>query len=126
MLCGNRDILRRHLDELLLSFAITARYSKPQILTIYLNRAYLGGEQSGIAYASQFYFHKSSDELDPPARALLVGLIQAPNRLSPFRHPDRALARRNLILDTMLAEHSITPEEATAAKAAPLPVAPKP
>ncbi|WP_176441664.1 transglycosylase domain-containing protein [Granulicella rosea] len=126
MLCSDHKNLRRNFDEMLLSFAIAASYSKQQRQAIYLNCAYFGDGQVGIAQASHFYFDEPPDELDLPARTLLVGLVQSPNRLSPFRHPDRALARRSVILEKMLAEHSITLEEATEAKAASLPAASQP
>ena len=78
----------------------------------------------GFGEASQDYFGKDVSQLSLSECALLAGLIQSPSRLNPFRHPDRAIERRNLVLDSMVETGTITKEEAEAAKAEPLHLAP--
>ena len=79
---------------------------------------------TGFGEASQAYFGKDVRQLDLAECALLAGIIQSPNRLSPFRHPDRAIERRNLVLDTMVETGAITKEQAESAKDEPLHLAP--
>ena len=86
---------------------------------MYSNRIYLGPELIGVQQGSEFYFHKSPAELNIAEAALLVGLIRSPV-YSPFKHPDRALRRRNEVVDAMVENGSITSVEAQAAKASPL------
>ncbi len=79
---------------------------------------------SGFAEASQAYFNKELKDITLPEAALLAGLIQRPSYLSPYRHPERAMERRNLVLESMVETHAITREQADKAKAAPLKLAP--
>ena len=79
---------------------------------------------SGFAEASRAYFNKELKDITLPEAALLAGIIQGPSRLSPYRHPERALERRNLVLDSMVDTHAITREQAEKAKASPLKLAP--
>ena len=79
---------------------------------------------SGLAEASQSYFNKELKDVTLPEAALLAGIIQRPSYLSPYRHPERALDRRNLVLESMVETHAITREQADKAKAAPLKLAP--
>ncbi len=90
---------------------LESRLSKEQILEQYLNRAPFGGNLVGIEAAARRYFGKSAADLSLPEAALLVGLPQAPARLRPDRHPDRAIRRRNYILDRMNACGFITGAE---------------
>jgi penicillin-binding protein 1B len=79
---------------------------------------------SGFAEASKAYFNKDLKDITLPEAALLAGLIQRPSYLSPYRHPERAMDRRNLVLDAMVDTHAITRAQAEKAKAAPLNLAP--
>jgi penicillin-binding protein 1B len=100
--------LSRKLRELLISLLMEANYSKREILEIYLNEIYLGSKGSvsvnGIGEASFFYFGKPVDALTPAEAATIAGLIRAPNHYSPFVNKERALGRRNVVLQGM-AEH---------------------
>jgi penicillin-binding protein 2A len=85
-------------------------------LTIYLNRAYFGNDLVGVENASLHYYGKDASELDIPQAALIAGLIKAPSTYSPERHPDRAIERRNLVIQGMLRNGAITSEQAQAAE----------
>jgi penicillin-binding protein 1B len=78
---------------------------------------------SGFAEASHAYFNKDLKDITLPEAALIAGIIQGPSRLSPYRHPERALERRNLVLESMIETHAITREQAEKAKATPLKLA---
>ena len=118
-----RRDLRRAVDEVRTAHQIERRYTSDQILDIYLNRAYFGSGIYGIEGAARYYLGKPADGLSVPEAALLVGLLRGPTRLSPLTHPERALARRNEVIDTMLQRSSVTEKEAEEAKRAPLGVA---
>lgn len=111
---------RRKLQEMLLAMEIEQRYSKDEILHMYCNQVYMGHGRYGLEAAAQFYFGKHAPELDLPEAALLAGLIQRPEGLSPFRNADAAVRRRNHVLERMVAEKDITSAEADVAKRAPL------
>ncbi|MCL6480136.1 MAG: PBP1A family penicillin-binding protein [Firmicutes bacterium] len=110
---------RRKLQETLLAIQIERHYSKEQILTMYCNQIYLGHGNYGFEAAAQFYFGKSVHQLALHEAALLAAIIRGP-RYSPLLHPDRALARRNLVLRRMAEEGKIKPEMAHAASQKPL------
>ena len=112
--------LARKLRELFLSFQVEQRYSKDEILEFYLNQIYLGAGAFGVGAAAQTYFGKSPGELTLGECALLAGLPRSPEGYSPFRHPDRALRRRNIVLRAMVREGYLTREKADAAAAEPL------
>jgi penicillin-binding protein 1B len=120
--------LRRKLTEMLISIELEQRFSKEQIFEFYANQVDLGQRGSfaihGFAEAAHAYFNKDLQAITLPEAALLAGLIQRPSYLSPYRHPERALDRRNLVLDAMVETHAITRPEAERAKAAPLKLAP--
>jgi len=120
--------VRRKLVEMLIAMELEQKFSKQQIFEFYANRVDLGQRGSftisGFAQASQAYFNKDLKDISLPEAALIAGLIQAPSYLSPYRHPERALERRNLVLDSMADTHAITREQAEQAKAAPLKLAP--
>ncbi len=111
---------RRKLQEMLLAMEIEQRYSKDEILRMYCNQVYMGHGHYGLEAASQYYFGKHASEIDLAESALLAGLIQRPEGLSPFKNPDAALRRRSHVLDRMVASQAITPQQADAAKRAPL------
>lgn len=120
--------IKRKLKEIVITFQLEHRFSKKQIFEMYANQINLGQRGSfsinGFGEAAQAYFGKDVRQLDLPECALLAGTIQSPNRLSPFRHPERAIERRNLVLDSMVETGSITKEEAERAKAEPLHLTP--
>ena len=120
--------VRRKLTEMLIAEQLEQKFSKQQIFEFYSNWVNLGQRGSfaisGFAEASRAYFNKDLKDITLPEAALLAGIIQGPSRLSPYRHPDRALERRNLVLDAMVDTHAITREQAEKAKAAPLKLAP--
>jgi penicillin-binding protein 1B len=120
--------LRRKFIEIVITFQLEHRFTKPQIFQMYANEINLGQRGSfsidGFGEAAQAYFGKDVRQLDLAECALLAGMIQSPNRLNPFRHPDRAIDRRNLVLDSMVETGAITKEQAETAKAEPLHLVP--
>ncbi len=120
--------IKRKLKEIVITFQLEHRFSKKQIFEMYANQINLGQRGSfainGFGEASQAYFGKDVRELDLAECALLAGVIQSPNRLSPFRHPERSIERRNLVLDSMVETGAITKEQAERAKEEPLHLSP--
>lgn len=101
----NERSLQRKVKEAFMALLLELHYSKEEILQAYLNEVYLGqaGRRSihGIALASRFYFAKNVQQLDLSEIALLVGMIKGPSYYNPFRHPERARARRDVVLSVM-------------------------
>jgi penicillin-binding protein 1B len=120
--------VKRKLTEMLISEELEQKFTKQQIFEFYANWVDLGQRGSfaisGFAEASKSYFNKDLKDITLPEAALLAGLIQRPSYLSPYRHPERALERRNLVLESMVETHAITKEQAEKAKAVPLKLAP--
>src|SRR6202035_5522888 len=120
--------IKRKLIEMLIAEELEQKFSKQQIFDFYANWVDLGQRGSfsisGFAEASKAYFNKELKDITLPEAALLAGLIQRPSYLSPYRHPERAMERRNLVLESMVETHAITREQADKAKAAPLKLAP--
>jgi penicillin-binding protein 1B len=120
--------LKRKLIEIVITFQLEHRFSKKQIFEMYANQINLGQRGSfsidGFGEASQAYFGKDVRQLDLAECALLAGMIQRPNYFTPFRHADRAIERRNLVLDSMVETGAITKDEAERAKAEPLHLSP--
>ncbi|MBS1850751.1 MAG: PBP1A family penicillin-binding protein [Acidobacteria bacterium] len=120
--------VKRKLVEMLIAMQLEQKFTKQQIFEFYANRVDLGQRGSftisGFAEASRSYFNKDLKDISLPEAALLAGLIQRPSYLSPYRHPERALERRNLVLDSMVETRAITPTQAEKAKATPLKLAP--
>jgi penicillin-binding protein 1B len=120
---------RRKLQEQFMALVLESRFTKDQILELYLNDVTLGQRGPfaihGVAEASRIFFGKDVKNVTLPEAATLAGLIQSPSRLSPFRNPQRAVERRNVVLGAMAEAGYIKPEEAQAAKRAPLTVAPR-
>ena len=110
----------RKIQEALLAIQIERRFTKPQIFTLYANQIFLGHGAYGFESASEYYFSKPAKKLTLDEAALLAGLPKAPQYYSPIAHPDRALKRRNLVLNAMLEDGKITAQQATEAKAKPL------
>ena len=120
--------VKRKLTEMLISEELERKFTKQQIFEFYANWVDLGQRGSfaisGFAEASKAYFNKDLKDISLPEAALLAGLIQRPSYLSPYRHPERALDRRNVVLESMVETHAITREQADKAKAVPLKLAP--
>jgi penicillin-binding protein 1B len=120
--------VKRKLSEIMIALELEQKFSKQQIFEFYANRVDLGQRGSftisGFAEASRSYFNKDLKDITLPEAALLAGLIQAPSALSPYRHPERALERRNTVLDAMAETHAVSRAEADKAKATPLKLAP--
>jgi penicillin-binding protein 1A len=110
----------RKIKEMILAFQIEKNFTKEEIFTLYCNQIYFGHGNYGVEAASRFFFNKSIKDLTLAEAALLAGIPQNAPRLSPLDHPERALARRDHVLDRMVEEKYISPTEAEAAKAAPL------
>ena len=114
----------RKVAEMMIATELEQRYSKKQIFEFYANQVNMGQRGSfsidGLGEAAQAYFGKDIKNITLPEAALLAGMIQRPNYLSPYKHADRALARRNLVLDGMVETGAISKEDAARAKDAPL------
>src|SRR6202045_59440 len=107
----------RKVQESLLAIQIERRFTKPQIFTLYANQIFLGHGAYGFESASEYYFSKPAKRLTLDEAALLAGLPKAPQYYSPIVHPDRALKRRNLVINAMLEDGKVTAQQATEAKA---------
>jgi len=116
--------LSRKIREAVISIILEHRFTKQQIFAMYANEIPLGQIGSfsvdGFGEAAQDYFGKDVSQVDLAECALLAGIIQSPSRLNPFRHSDRAIERRNLVLDSMVETGAITKEQAEIAKREPL------
>jgi penicillin-binding protein 1B len=116
--------LSRKLQEAAMALLVEYRYEKAAILESYLNEIYLGQrgatEVHGVGEAARLYFGKRASDLTPAEAALIAAIIQSPNRTSPYRHPERATERRNLVLHLMEDQGYLTPEQAETARAQPL------
>lgn len=111
---------RYQLDVFRLSWHIRRRFSEEELFTIYANRAYFGPAATGIENASGHFFQKSADTLSVDEAALLAGLLRGPDMYSPFKHPDRAVQRRNEILGRMATQGELSATELARAVAAPV------
>ncbi|MGA2355710.1 MAG: PBP1A family penicillin-binding protein [Terriglobales bacterium] len=110
----------RKVQEALLAIQIERRFTKPQIFTLYANQIFLGHGAYGYEAASEYYFSKPAKKLTLEEAALLAGLPKAPQYYSPITHPERALRRRNLVLNAMLEDGKITAAQAAEAKSKPI------
>lgn len=117
----------RKLREAVMALIIEARYSKAEILQAYLNEIYLGQRGTtqvhGVGEAARLYFGKPAASLTVSESAVIAAIIQSPNGISPYRQPQRAVARRNMVLDLMFEQGRIGWEELEAARREPLEVA---
>src|SRR5215216_1685730 len=125
-LLTNEVSFDRKIKEALLALRIERTYSKDKILELYLNEIYLGLGAYGVAAASLIYYDKSVNELTLPEVAYLAALPKAPSSLHPFRMRDRALERRNYVLDRMVETGVTKLADAEKAKKEPLNVTPRP
>jgi membrane carboxypeptidase/penicillin-binding protein len=125
LMCNRHERAGRYtLNTVRLSWHIRRRFSEQQLFTIYANRAYFGPGATGVEGASRQFFHKAPDTLSTEEAALIAGLLRAPNLLSPYKSPERALERRNKVLEGMVAQGKLSSDEAAKAEAAPLGVRP--
>jgi len=115
----------RKVREMILSFRIEQAYSKDRILELYLNEIFFGLGAYGIAGAALTYFDKSVNELTVAEAAYLAALPRGPSNYHPFRHTERAIERRNWVIDQMRENGYVDAEEAERAKALPLGVSPR-
>ena len=113
---------KRKVQELMLAVWLEWKFSKKQILALYLNRVNYGAGAIGIEAASQRYFAKPASQLTVGEAALLAGLLKAPSRYSPISDSDRAARRATIVLDKMVETHAITPEQRDEAFAHPVQV----
>jgi len=116
--------IKRKLIEIIITFQLEHRFTKQQIFEMYANQINLGQRGSfsinGFGEAAQTYFGKDVRQLTLGECAMLAGIIQRPNYFNPFRHPERTIERRNLVLDGMVETGAITREQEEKAKAEPL------
>src|SRR5579875_1042960 len=124
-LLNNEVSFSRKIKEALLAMRIERAYSKDKILELYLNEIYLGLGAYGIAAAALTYFDKGVNELTIPEAAYLAALPKAPNNYHPFRARERAIERRNWVIDQMAQDGFITAADAEKAKRSPLGVTQK-
>jgi len=110
----------RKVQETMLAIQIERRFTKPQIFTLYANQIFLGHGVYGFEAASEFYFGKPAQNLTLAEAALLAGLPKGPGIYSPINHPDRAMKRRNLVINAMLEDGKITTAQAADARSAPV------
>ncbi|WP_447911093.1 PBP1A family penicillin-binding protein [Brevundimonas bullata] len=112
--------LKRKVQELMLAVWLELKFTKKEILALYLNRVYFGAGAYGIEAASQRYFDKSADKLTVGESALLAGLLKAPSRYSPVSESERAATRANVVLNEMVETGAITAAQRDAAVAEPV------
>ncbi len=120
--------IKYKVTQILITFHLEHRFTKKQIFEAYANQINLGQRGSfsidGFGEAAEAYFGKDVQQLDLAECAMLAGIIQRPNYFNPFRHPERTIERRNLVLDSMVETGAINKEQAERAKAEPLHLAP--
>ena len=120
----NERSLTRKITEAMMAVLLELHYDKQEILEAYLNEVFLGqdGRRAvhGFGLASQYFFGQPLAELKLPQVALLVGMVKGPTYYNPRRNPERALERRNLVLDLLAEQQVISADEAAKAKQAPL------
>lgn len=121
---ADNGTFRYKMQQVMVAYMLEHRFTKQQIFESYANQVPLGQRGSfsinGFGEAAQAYFGKNVDQLSLSEDALLAGIIQSPSWLNPFRHPDRALDRRNVVLDSMVEIGAVTKDQAERAKNEPL------
>jgi penicillin-binding protein 1A len=124
LLTNDLSIVRK-IKEAILSLRIEQAYTKDEILELYVNEIYFGLGAHGIAAAALIYFDKSVHELNLQEVAYLAALPKAPNNYHPFRFTERAISRRNYVIDRMIADGYVEIEEGEEAKEKPIVVNPR-
>ncbi|MDC9593310.1 bifunctional glycosyl transferase/transpeptidase [Xenorhabdus sp. IM139775] len=126
---SNERTLSRKVNEALMAILLDARYSKDRVLELYLNEVFLGqsGDEQihGFPLASQYYFGSPISELTLDQQALLVGMVKGASVYNPWRHPQKALERRNIVLKILQSRNIITQKEYDTLSARSLGVKPK-
>lgn len=126
---SDRTLVRK-LNEAAMSGLLEWHYQKDEILEAYMNEIYLGQDREraihGFGLASQFYFGESLESLAPHQMALLIAMVKGPSYYDPRHHPQRALQRRNVVLEVMAEVKLLSPEQARQAQRLPLGVTPRP
>ncbi len=120
MLLTRDQNIERKAKEAIVAQRMEKEFTKGEILELYLNEIYLGGQSYGVASAALNYFNKSLSELDLSESAILAALAQLPSAVNPYTNPDRLIIRRNYVLGRMVEDGYITRDEADVAKAMPL------
>ncbi|HEX6135994.1 MAG TPA: PBP1A family penicillin-binding protein [Longimicrobiales bacterium] len=120
------DKLRRKLCEVRLAGRIEDAFTKREILRMYINQVYFGDGKYGVEEASRGYFGKPARSLTLSEAAVLIGLVKNPEGYNPRKHPERALARRNVVLDVLVRETVVSAADAQEAKSEQLALAPPP
>lgn len=113
---GPERTIKRKVQEMILALWLEDRFTKDEILALYLNRVYFGAGNFGIEAAAQSYFGKPARALELNEAAMLAGLLKAPSRYTPTRHRDRAADRAAIVLDRMAETGFITPVQARVVK----------
>ncbi|GHF16190.1 penicillin-binding protein [Kordiimonas sediminis] len=116
---SNKRNVTRKAQELLLAFWLEQKFTKEQILSLYLNRVYFGGGAYGIDAAAQKYFGHSAKDLSISESAMIAGLVQSPSRLAPHINPEGAWKRAKIVLGAMAENGALTPEAAAKLKNQP-------
>ena len=121
---NNRQTMGRKVREAVMAISLSAHFSKADLMNAYINEIFLGqdGNRSihGFGLASEFYFGKPLAELDLPQIATLVAIVRGPTYYDPRRHPQRTLARRNLVLQILAQQGVVKPAQAQSAEQQPL------
>jgi len=121
---SDNGTIKYKLIQIMVAFHLEHRFTKKEIFEMYANQINLGQRGSfsidGFGEAAQAYFGKDARQLDLAECAMLAGIIQRPNYFNPFRHADRTIERRNLVLDSMVETGAVTKDQAERAKAEPL------
>jgi len=112
--------IERKIREAIYAIQIERHYTKEQIFAIYASQIFMGSDVYGFQSAALRYFGKPIADVNLPEAALLAGIIPNPNSYRPDKHPERAVRKRNIVLDRMLAEGHISTEDHAAARMAPL------
>ena len=123
---NNRYSVWRKLQEMLLAMALEWRFSKDQILELYLNKVYFGGGAYGVDAASRRFFGHGADHLSLPEAAVIAGLVKAPSHYSPTADAQAAVGRAGVVVQLMQETGAITPAQAAAFDPAAIQLAPEP
>ena len=118
---SSEKTIGRKLKEVKLTRQLEKKYTKDEIIELYLNSIYFGHDVFGIAAASDFYFGKEAENLSPAESAMLAALVKSPNRYSPFRNAEACLSRRNFVLKLMKEQGFLDETGYTEAEKEPLP-----
>ena len=121
---GSEKTIARKAKEAILARRLERHYSKHAILALYLNHIFLGNKAHGVSMAAKRFFAKPLGELNTGQIATIAGLAKAPTRYSPLRYPQRAIRRRNEVLDRMVRNGFLTDEQAKRWKQSPLQITP--